>query len=294
MSRITQKITYNLAERGRTHTGIDRSNIDIRSMVDAINSSVTQELVATGDLYGFYGHEVRALYGMNPPDSIHTEDGREIRIAPAIRTVELSADNQGNVTHREEFLENEAGEYAYQQYKAKIGGFSTAVLFQPQANGSRIVSGFYGFDYVRNPNYATNTSYGLFDSLNHWQADPIKLQLRQTLEQSLITQYDSIHSALQSQAMMDYYQQQALASQQALTQNTIRREKIQQRKQAKQQAMIDSLICPAVPFEEYLQQIKAFDALQIDQNMFSDKSNEVDPQPKNTVFQALLGRGRVW
>lgn len=131
MSRTTKLITYNIKERGRKYTGTDRSNVNVQSMVDAINSPATQELVKTGDLYGYYGHEIRQLYGMNPPDTFITDDGREIRISPAVRTIELRADQEGNVSHRQEFFTNEAGEYAYHQYKAKIGGFSTAVSFIP-------------------------------------------------------------------------------------------------------------------------------------------------------------------
>ena len=110
-SRKSKIITYNIKERGRTHAGKDRSNVNIRSMVDAINSLATQELVETGDMYGYYGHELRALYGMNPPDTVMTDDGRAIRIAPAIRTIMLTANSNGDITHQQEFLENEGYRY---------------------------------------------------------------------------------------------------------------------------------------------------------------------------------------
>ena len=51
-SRKSKVITYNVKERGRTHAGKDRSNVNIRSMVDAINSPTNQVLVDTGDMYG--------------------------------------------------------------------------------------------------------------------------------------------------------------------------------------------------------------------------------------------------
>lgn len=250
MSRITKKITYNLTERGRIHAGQDRSDLNVKSAIDQINSKLVQELVATGDLYGFYGHEVRAMYGMNPPDTVITDDGREIRIAPAIRTVELSADDNGNVTHRQEFLQNDSGEYAYQQYKAKIGGFSTAMNFMNH-RGSRAVTGFYGFDYVRNPNYATNTSFGQFDSLNPVAQNAIK--------QAIIAQYDSIHLAMEQSRLIDYYQQEAIAAQNALDRQLRRQEKIQ----AKKEAMLDAMICPSVSFDEYVQSLQAFDGISL-------------------------------
>ena len=53
MSKKTRTITYNLADRGREHNGIDRSDINIQSMVNHINAAATQELVSSGDLCGF-------------------------------------------------------------------------------------------------------------------------------------------------------------------------------------------------------------------------------------------------
>lgn len=252
MSRITKQITYNLKERGRIHAGQDRSDLDIKSAIAQINSKLVQELVETGDMYGFYGHEVRALYGMNPPDTVITDDGREIRIAPAIRTVALHADDNGNVTHRQEFLENDSGEYAYQQYKAKIGGFSTAMNFMNH-RGSRAVTGFYGFDYVRNPNYATNTSFGQFDSLNPMAQHAIK--------EAIIAQYDSINLAMEQSRLIEYYQQEAINAQKALDRQLRRQEKIQ----AKKDAMTDALICPSVSFDDYVQSLAVFDGIQTEQ-----------------------------
>ncbi|WP_410472108.1 hypothetical protein ACGTJS_11045 [Faucicola mancuniensis] len=275
MSRTTKAITYNIAERGRKYVGQDRSNVDIGSMVDMINAPATQEMVNTGDMYGYYGHEIRMLYGMNPPDTVVTDDGREIRIAPAIRTIELSADKNGNVTHREEFLSNEAGEYAYQQYKANIGGFSTAVNFAPSANGMRYVNGFFGFDYVRNPNYHTNKGNGLFDGLDlscgfDSIANPTdeQISLRQVVEQSLITQYDSIYQVIHAKDdvatakdMIDFYQQEALASQQQLQDYISRQERLAKKRLERKEALLDGMICPSVPFSQFLEEIRAFDSV---------------------------------
>ncbi len=255
MSRITKSITYNLGQRGRTHAGQDRSTLNIASAVKFINSDLVQELVQTGDLYGFYGHEVRALYGMSPPDTVISDDGREIRISPAIRTVSLSADDTGNVTHRQEFLENEAGEYAYQQYKAKIGGFSSAMNFVQSRDGSHQVTGFFGFDYVRNPNYATNTSHGQFDSLNP--------ATQQILKQAIISQYDNMSLVVEQGKLIDYYQHEALAAQQALDQQIKHKQARIERQAKRQQQMADALICPAVPFDDYVNGLSAFDQLSL-------------------------------
>lgn len=294
MSRKTKAITYNIKERGRKYNGQDRSNVDVQSMINAINSPAVQELVETGDLYGYYGHEVRMLHGMNPPDTVFTDDGREIRIAPAIRTIELSADKNGNVTHREEFLENETGEYAYQQYKAGVGGFSTAVMFKPSSSGIRQVNGFYGFDYVRNPNYHTNKGFGAFDSLmfdSLQNPTNEQLVLKQALEKVLIAQYDSIYQIMDSKQdvktatqMIDFYQQEALASQQQLMDYMNRQQRLAKKRQNRQEQLLDSLICPSAPFAKFLDEVKAFDS--IDLNMVNQNSNKETP-PQTIDYSGL-------
>lgn len=298
MSRITKKITYNIAERGRKYTGQDRSNLDIGSMVNVINSNAVQELVKNGDLYGFYGHEVRQLWGLNPPDTVIDENGRQISIAPAIRTVELSADKNGNVTHRQEFLENDKGEYAYQQYKAKIGGFSSAVKFAPSFGAKQRVDGFFGFDYVRNPNYVTNTSFGVFDGLVIDEktlfdnaGNPNDMTAN-SLKTALIAQYDSIALFAQSSNLIDHYQQEALSAQNALNRVLSK----QERQQKRQQEIYDSLICQSVPFDEYLKTLQAFDGLQVSENSLKSKTEmgekqPFDPQAGRSFFDKILGRG---
>ena len=302
-SRKSKIITYNIKERGRTHAGKDRSNVNIRSMVDAINSPATQELVDTGDMYGYYGHELRALYGMNPPDTVMTDDGREIRIAPAIRTIKLTANSNGDITHQQEFLENEAGEYAYQQYKAGIGGFSSACGFKPMMDGTRVVQGFYGYDYVRNPNYHTNKGAGLldglmFDGLSDDQLDPAMAQVKMVLHDSLVAQYDSIYEAIQAKGMVDYYQKEAIAAQNSFFDYVERQERIAKRREEKEIAMIDSLICPSVPLAELEKQYAAFDSVKIDamRAATDDESQEKvarqDTERKESVRK--LFRGRLW
>lgn len=162
--RKTKAITYNLFDRGRQHTGIDRSNVDLNSMVDLINSAQVQEMVRTGQMIGYYGHQVRQRFGMIPPESVPI-NGKMVYLEPAHRTISIKADKNGDVTHQAEFFDNRAGEFARQQYQAKVGGFSTAVNYL--RDGVKLKpSGFFGFDYVTQPNYATNIGDGqLFDGL---------------------------------------------------------------------------------------------------------------------------------
>lgn len=162
--RKTKRITFNLHDRGRQFLGKDRSNVDMNEMIKQINSPQVQEMVKTGTLYGYNGHEIRKRYGMNPPDSVII-DGKVVYLERAFRTLECYADKDGNVSHVTEFLDNESGEYARKQYLARVGGFSSAQNYK-RAGLGLIPVGFYGFDYVTQPNYTTNVGDGqLFDGL---------------------------------------------------------------------------------------------------------------------------------
>ena len=69
MRMKTEILKYNLHDRGRKYTGQDRSNVDVSAMIQRINSPDTQELVSTGGLFGYYGHQIRQRFGMMPPET---------------------------------------------------------------------------------------------------------------------------------------------------------------------------------------------------------------------------------
>lgn len=52
-NRKTKVLSYNLHDRCRKFTGVDRSNVDVDAMVNLINSDHVQEMVATNSLQGF-------------------------------------------------------------------------------------------------------------------------------------------------------------------------------------------------------------------------------------------------
>lgn len=183
MGRKTAKLSYNLHDRGRKFNGVDRSNVDFNAMINLINSSQVQELAQTGSLYGYYGHSVRQRFGMRPPETV-VVDGKTIHLEPAFKTLEIHAHKDGRVEHVNEFLENDAGEYALRQYKSKAGGFSTAVNYK--SNGSRLMPvGFFGFDYVLQPNYSNNVGDGKL-------YDDIGLLLPVDIESDVIACFDSL------------------------------------------------------------------------------------------------------
>src|SRR5258708_18352055 len=150
----TEIIRYNLTERGRTYRGKERS-FDIPRIVAAINSGACQEKVKHRDMLGYYGHWPRVKFGMNPAEG-GVVDGKAVRVEPAIVTTYLKALDDGTVEHQEEFLDNDAGKLAYNLYKSKAGGFSSAID-EFRRSGPE----FYGFDYVLEPNYSTNRGYDI-------------------------------------------------------------------------------------------------------------------------------------
>lgn len=262
MLKKTKTIVYNLADRDRQFTGVDRSDMDIRSMIERINAPDVQELVANGDLYGFYGHEIRARFGMNPPDVwINPNTGESIRIEPAIRTIKLSADSDGNVSTKHEFLDTDPGRYSERLYSNKVGGFSTAITRVLGANGLYEVTKYAGSDYVRQPNYNTNRGGGVFDSLT-WIDDtegmafdslvelsPHQTMVKRALEMAIGYQYDSIEAELRSDLMVSHYQREAMAAQDAYLLREQQLANIAKRRIARTDEVYDNLLCPSESFD---------------------------------------------
>jgi len=276
MSKKTRVITYNLADRGRSKdVGTDRSDVDIKSMVDRMNASSTQELINSGDMYGYYGHELRGRFGMNPPDVwVNPNTGDSIRIEPAIRTIKLEADNDGNVSHQQEFLDTETGKYSERLYASNAGGFSSAVMRKMGSAGKYDVTSFDGFDYVRQPNYNTNRGDGMFDGL-FWLDEtsdqpafdslegisPERAMIKAALETAILYQYDSIAAAVQADAMNTHYQNETLAAQDAYITRQQNLENIRAKRANRKDELFDSMICPSVPFEATANAWANFDGL---------------------------------
>lgn len=273
MGKKTKELEYNIRERGYRLNGQDRSNVDLASMVAAINSPAVQERVDKGILFGWYGHQIRQRFGMIPPEST-VIDGKLVRLEPAIRTISVKAAKDGTVRHVQEFLPNDSGQFAQRQYEGNVGGFSTAQHYNPMPTGKLAVSGFYGMDYVIQPNYATNVGDGvlfdglalpessnsMFDDLD--MANPANIVLLDTLTQQIISGYDNIH-ALMSQARdnANAYEQIAQLSNQIAQQQTRTERLAALRKRREQEADdegYDSLTLSTRPFSEVMVEAQAF------------------------------------
>lgn len=304
--RKTKLLKYDLKDRGRKLTGQDRSNVDIAAMVDQINSPKTQEMVNTGSLVGFYGHQIRQRFGLFPPETALI-DGKAVRLEPAFKTNLIKANLDGTVEHQHEFLDNESGEFARRQYLANGGGFSTAVTYRP--SGTKLIpTVFAGFDFVWQPNYATNVGDGqlfdglfvpengdggipLFDSATDAQRlDPATAMLAHALERQIIQNFDSIHSqiALSTHAEQAIDQVGALLEEnQRLRDRQAKRAALQQ---ARQQDIYDGMSGKTRPFDEVVEEAQQF--AQIQQQQKKDLFDAVDDEQKKEPYKWLkIGLG---
>lgn len=282
MSRITQEITYSLHNRGRNVTGKDRSNVDAQSMIHKINSAEVQEFVKNGQLIGYYGHQIRQRYGMNPPETVMIGD-KIIRLEPAIRTIYLKADPDGKVTHKTEFLENDAGNHAMRQYMANVGGFSTACDYFVQPGGILVPRNFAGYDYVLQPNFVDNVGYALFDSIH---ADEEKELLEQRLELEIVQLYDSIGEIAQLHDMSEAALTRARKAERKLE---LQRKKDKRRAEKESEIIqneFDSALCPETDFQNQFIQANNFLIAQINEAE-SPKTKQAQQADK---MMGLLGK----
>lgn len=273
MSRVTQLITFNLNDRGRKFTGQDRSDVDVQAWVDLINSPATQEMVKTGGLFGYYGHQVRQLFGMTPPETAFLA-GKEYRLSPAVRTIEFSADRSGNVSHREEFLETDSGEYAFKNFKAKVGGFSMAVDAQP-VGGRFMPTIMGGMDYVLQQNYVDNRGYVLDSAITQ---TPL---IRESLEFGLAAILDCINDVQYANFTLEDANErllQAMQLENTFLQKQARIERQRLLQKERQNEVYDSALCPTVKLDEFLEESNRF--LEMGQQPKPKNQTQSEAKPK--------------
>lgn len=158
MGRKTGVIKFNLADRMRKHRGQER-NFDIAAAVRLLNGGSVQERIKHGDMVGYFGHWPRVKFGLDPEEGGFLE-GKQISLEPAIRTVHLKAYPDGTVEHEEEFLDTASGKIAERIYGSKAYGFSSAIDAK-RLGGNLVPTGFFGFDFVKEPNYSANRGYAV-------------------------------------------------------------------------------------------------------------------------------------
>lgn len=168
MGLTTEPITYNVHERGRRHLGTDR-RFDLRRLAGIINGPEVQERVKVGDMVGYYGHWPRIAFGMATRE-VGMMNGKPVPTPIALRTTLLRADDDGNITHQAQFLDNVWGKEAEGHYLGHVGGFSSAIDAKPGST-PHFAQAFHGLDYVLEPNYTTNRGHrALLDSVGSGEA----------------------------------------------------------------------------------------------------------------------------
>lgn len=274
--RKTRPITFNIKDRGRIYTGVDRKNVNYEAWIQLINSPATQELVKTGSMLGYYGHQLRMLYGLQVPETVIV-NGKQVSISPALRTIELSCDAEGNVTHRQEFLNTTEGDTALNYYRNNIGGFSSANDYK-NVNGVIYPTVAFGFDYVLQPNYATNIGDSvLLDSLS---GDLV----RTNLEQSFFAMYDSIHKVAYANHNAEINLQRAIESENQLLAAQAEKEHRLELQKERDNKMLDSALCPTQDIDEYLNNAKLF----LDSVVVETLEPKKEPM-KKTVTENVTG-----
>ena len=204
MGSKTKRIAYNVKERGRKFRGQNR-NFDTVALAEIINGGEVQEKVKHRDMLGYFGHWPRVRFGLNPTEGAIV-DGKMVSLEPAIVTTYLHANPDGTVEHETEFLDTPSGKLAERLYSSNAGGFSSAIDTR-KCGEKQMPIGFYGFDYVLEPNYTKNRGYdvaldGVSDALLAVLDDAgdysAMFDAVNKLYDSLQGQYDMLAAALQN------------------------------------------------------------------------------------------------
>jgi hypothetical protein len=159
--------TFNLKDHGRSD-GNGRGYLvnSVRKLIDSVQF---KERLKLGELYGYFGHNLRQLTGKMDLDevSVIQYKGKPVVIetVPSNRTIHFDVNDEGIVTHTQEILDTPSGRAVKAMRDAGVGGWSWAVMGVPTALGA-IARSFHGFDFVKHPSYIDNDKMQqLFESV---------------------------------------------------------------------------------------------------------------------------------
>ncbi|WP_333715746.1 head processing protein [Pantoea eucrina] len=150
---------FSLIDKIRRFTPQNDRNYLLRSVRETFSNPETQERIQLGEMFGYYGHGRRAAYyaktgRLNLPEfAVVMVDGKPVTIenVPSNRTLEVSLDDNGVVTHVQEILDTDPGNIVDGMSRSRAGGWSWATGGDDNAVSK--VTSFHGFDYVTVPNY---------------------------------------------------------------------------------------------------------------------------------------------
>lgn len=166
----TIKCNFNLFREGRKYTGHHRNYI-LESARNVSMAPETRERIGLREAYGYFGHGRRQLAGklnLSEVETVKLPGGQTVILenVPSNVTTFFQIDENGNVEHHQEILENnKPGQIVTGLNQSKIGGFSWAMGgTDGLAYGQTKTHSFYGFDYVLNPGFAENRGFVLEDA----------------------------------------------------------------------------------------------------------------------------------
>lgn len=152
--------TFNPTDQsGREYTNTLMRNYVGDSIKKVILSGFTQEKLRLRELAGYLGHGMRILAGKNQLDPVEqTADGVVIRPRVSHVASKLEIDDNYNLNHCQDILDNDEGKEIMALHKGHIGGFSWVVGWNKSTG---IVQQLSGFDYVYDPRFTENRGYDL-------------------------------------------------------------------------------------------------------------------------------------
>ena len=154
------KETFNIFDDGRNHNPAPQKFL-LSALQRMVADPKTHERIKLNEAVGYYGHKIRQLTKLRPDEQeIVNVKGKPVLVdvVPAVRTASLEIDDEGNVTHEQEFLDNDLGKAALSLYEQGSGGFSLALDGSLGRGGApSVAKSFSGFDFVMQPNFIPKT-----------------------------------------------------------------------------------------------------------------------------------------
>ncbi len=149
------KDRFSILNDGR-RLGANNRKYLIDSVKAMLNSPETQERLRLGEAYGYYGHSPRERSNkliVGETEVVYI-NGKPVVVenVPACRTVNITIDDDGIVTHEQEILDTPTGEIVARMIDSKAGGWSWATSGFNSMRGA-VARLFAGVDYVLRPNY---------------------------------------------------------------------------------------------------------------------------------------------
>lgn len=145
---------FSLFNNPRKFSGNNR-DYALSAVKNTLESPATQELISLGEAYGYYGHGRRQMAGKLeiPETMVINVNGKPVVVdnIPSNRTLAISVDGNGIVSHTEEILSTDSGRIVNGLLESRAGGWSWA---SGGPDGKKAIMRVYmGMDYVKNPNY---------------------------------------------------------------------------------------------------------------------------------------------